>query len=258
MHPTRDLAMAALVASLLVAACSSSGSPVPPGTPIARPSAVSSADFSAAPVATPSPVNTASVSPSPSATPTPSKTVAPTSSARLIEQDLLYRLRKDAKVACAPKRVGLPARAIAAIECGPNTSLVSLVGVYGFRSQRDALQTYVERLAGYGVQLRTGDCATGKAGDEAWTPGDGESGDVVFRVGCFRDSKGIANIRLTCWGGDHGGVYIGIVGKTSDIGALYRWAWRFQTGDGGYAPSSPGICNDNNVAGDPGPDPSFP
>jgi hypothetical protein len=190
--------------------------------------------------------------------PTPTLSPAVALSRSLIEQALLYRLRKDAKVGCAPKRVGLPPRAIAGIECRVNSKLVALVGMYAFPSQRDALRTYLERLAEYGVRLRTGGCARGKAGDEAWTPGDGDSGNAaVFRDGCFV-ARGVANIRLTCWGGDRGGVYIGIVGKSADIAALNRWAWNFQDDGDQTAPSSPGICHDNNTQRDPGPYPDFP
>jgi hypothetical protein len=139
----------------------------------------------------------------------------------------------------------LPARATAGVECRPNTTLVELVGVYGFSSQNDALKTYRERLSEYGVRLRTGDCRAGKAGDESWTPGDGAAGiDSLDRDGCYLDEHRLANIRVLC--GTDPGVYIGIVGKTTDIAALYAWASLFPVAalEGGLvsAPTPPGIC----------------
>lgn len=250
-----------ILMTTLIASC---GAPVvgppSPSTIAGASAAVSpspSVAMEASPAASPAASAAPSPSPSPSTLPAPSPTAA-AATARQIEQDLQYRLRPDTKVACTPKRTGLPARAVAGIECQVGTSLVTVVGIYGFRSQEAALKTYIERLAQNGVRLRSGDCAAGKPGDSAWTPGDGEAGDVPFRIGCYRDDQGRANIRLTCWGGDRGGIYIGIVGTNSDLAALERWAWRFAKGNDGYAPSSPGICNDNNAANDPGPYPAFP
>ncbi len=135
---------------------------------------------------------------------------------------------------------------------------MTVVGNYGFRSQEAALKTYIEQS-----RAKTGSgCEAGIVPPASPAtrpdPGDGEAGDVPFRIGCYRDDQGRANIRLTCWGGDRGGIYIGIVGTNSDLAALERWAWRFAKGNDGYAPSSPGICNDNNAANDPGPYPAFP
>ena len=133
------------------------------------------------------------------------------------------------------------------------------VGIYAFSSQADALLAYRARLESVGVALRSGDCRAGTSGDSAWTPGDGPDygDDLPYRVGCYRDGNGNANIRLTCWGGDRGGVYVGVLGANTDIADLHDWVWRWPEGaEGVYTPSSPGICNDQGVG--PGPDPDFP
>lgn len=176
----------------------------------------------------------------------------------LLEQDLVFGLRADAQVDCAPRRSDLPPRAIAGVECRVGSDLVDRVGIYAFSSQADALLAYRVRLESVGVALRSGDCFAGKSGDFAWVPGDGLKayGDLPYRLGCYRDENGNANIRLTCWGGDRGGVYIGVLGAKADIAALHDWAWRSAEGAVGYTPSSPGICNDQGVG--PGPDPDFP
>jgi len=91
-----------------------------------------------------------------------------------VKADFLATIRADARVACAPRRVDLPPRAIAGVECSPNTSDVARVAAYRFRTDLDAAATYFERLAEYGVLPLSGDCREGRGGDGAWTPGDGE------------------------------------------------------------------------------------
>lgn len=130
------------------------------------------------------------------------------------------------------------------------------VGIYAFASQGDALRAYRARLESVGIALRSGACDAGKGGDSAWVPGDGLEmyGDHPYRLGCYHDENGNANIRLTCWGGDRGGVYVGVLGANTDIADLLDWVQ--QTPELGWTPSSPRICNDQGVG--PGPDPDFP
>lgn len=235
------LGIGSIIVGLFVAACiGATPSPASETTPAATSTlpAASSDAVSAHPSTTPSPTPTALLTEAPS--PTVSASDSPAT-----ETFLLSWLRSDAQVACVPTRI-LPFRSTAGVECHPNTKLVSLVGVYGFSSQDDAFRTYRERLAGYGVKLRTGDCWAGKAGDASWIPGDGPAAgrDWPTRSGCYLDNNRLANVRVTC-GSDHG-VYIGIVGKAADLRALYTWAWQFPkaalaAGKVG-APSAPGIC----------------
>ena len=166
------------------------------------------------------------------------------------EAALVAGLRTDAAVHCAPRRTDLPVLAVAGVECRLETAIVARVGVYRFGGDQDATATYLERLASYAVAPATGDCAGGTAGDSAWMPGDGSPGTIdpqlvlknatgswaVGRTGCFLDENGTANVRATC-----GSTYLGILGRTSDLAALYGWVWRSEGGT--TEPSTPpGIC----------------
>ncbi len=72
-------------------------------------------------------------------------------------------IRTDARIGCAPRTTNLPPKATAGIECVVGSNLVDRVA--STRSRRaGALAAYIARMAGYGVALRSGDCATGKAG----------------------------------------------------------------------------------------------
>lgn len=165
------------------------------------------------------------------------------------EESLVAGLRADAAVNCAPRRTGLPARAIAGIECRVNGAVVTRVGAFRFQDARDAATTYFERLASYHVAPATGDCLAGTSGDAAWMPGDGTAGSdasrvllgdtgpwVVGRSGCFVDENGTANVRATC-----GSTYIGVLGRDKDLAALDRWV-RTSVDGQVAAGEPPGIC----------------
>ena len=153
------------------------------------------------------------------------------------EAALVAGLRADAAVDCVPRRTGLPARAIAGIECRVNGALVTRVGAFRFLDARDAVTTYLERLASYHVAPATGDCLAGTSGDVAWMPGDGATGPrVVGRSGCFLDENGTANVRATC-----GSMYVGVLGRDADLAALDRWVRTSEHGQVG-AGEPPGIC----------------
>jgi hypothetical protein len=214
------------------------------------PSAVGSPETSSAPshtavamIATPSPTASglASASREPIATPEPDPSPAPTLSPQ--ERDLLGELREDAVANCTPRRTDLPPRAIAGVECRPDSDVVARVGIYRFRSDEEAALAYLERMASYGVTLDTGRCSLGE-------PGDASSGleggpTVVFddetvdtrRNGCFRDENGIANYRLLCWGR---ALYVGVLGRTSDLAALTEWV---SIGEP-QTPGPPPICRE--------------
>jgi len=222
-----------VTAALVVAGCSSYAEASPAAVPTASPIAVASS----ASVATPSPTAR-----SPTATPVATKpTSRPTPTFSKAERLLLEMVRADTHIGCVPKRVGLPARAIAGVECHLDGKLVSLVGAYRFRSEEDAAKTYFERLAEYGVLPRTGDCQAGTSGDSAWPdylPDRGDDGGLSpYRSGCFLNGDGVANIRLTCYAA----IYMGVVGENADLSALYRWAWRVASGESTHR-DPPGLC----------------
>jgi hypothetical protein len=240
--------VAFLTLALILAACVSEPQATPSTSPVSTP-IVSPL---AAPVATPvtSPVATSSAvpSPSPAATPIPSDAPTPTPvSMTADERALVTLLRVDVRTACAPRRTDLPPQATAGIECAIDDALVDRVGAYSFieasgdipgAAARDA---YLARMASYRVAPNTGDCATGKPGDRSWptnTMDVGEDGGLgENRSGCFLDEDRHANVRLTCYGP----LYVGVVGKSADLAALYRWAWQVAPGEDPRR-DPPGLC----------------
>jgi hypothetical protein len=178
-----------------------------------------------------------------------SRASSPPATFTAVEAALVAGLRDDAAIDCAPRRAGLPPRAIAGVECRVNGAVVTRVGAYHFGDARDAATTYLERLASFDVKPATGDCAGGTSGDAAWMTGDGKAGKdssrvyvgdtgpwVVGRMGCYLDANGTANVRLTC-----GTTYVGILGRDSDLADLDRWAVASANGPT-TAGQMPGIC----------------
>ena len=47
----------------------------------------------------------------------------------------------------------------------------------------------------------------------------------------------MANVRLTCYDD----IYMGVLGKTADVKALYAWSWRIAAGDDTHR-DPPGLC----------------
>ena len=116
--------------------------------------------------------------------------------------------------------------------------------VFGFDLGGDEAMfaAYLDRLAGHGVELRSGDCAADDTGDSSWPdylPDEGEFGGEFreLRSGCYLDENGIANVALTCYGG----ILIGITGTGDDRAALYEYAWRLAEGESPDR-DPPGMC----------------
>jgi len=165
------------------------------------------------------------------------------------EAALIAGLRPDAAIDCRPRRTRLPARSTAGVECHVSAAVVTRIGLYRFPTQRDAVMTYLERLASYGVRPRTGDCLGRTEGDRAWMAGDGTQGPaadrvtaagspplVTGRIGCFHDENGTANVRVTC-----GTISVGILARDDDLADVERWA--LATSDGtATTGKAPGIC----------------
>jgi hypothetical protein len=136
---------------------------------------------------------------------------------------------------------------VAGIECHLGTALVDRVGVYRFASftgegSGSALDAYLTRLADAGVAPRSGDCQAGTAGDRSWPAyldddADGSPGFRAERSGCFLDQNRIANVRLTCYDD----IYVGVLGRNSDVAGLYKWAWQIASGESVHR-DPPGIC----------------
>jgi hypothetical protein len=137
------------------------------------------------------------------------------------EAYLLSGLRSDARYACAARRVDLPPRAVAGVECSPEIDFVDRIGVYLFTTQDDLLQTYFDRLAGYGIEPRSGSCPQ-RPGEHAYVPGDSGPTFEPYRYGCYLNEFGKANYRFT---DPNSLVYVGILGTGTDHVGLHEWAW---------------------------------
>jgi len=231
----------ALLVGVLVAGCGAQTKPPLAVTPIPSTSAPASASpiptVSSAPP-TPTPFTSPTETTSSSATPTPTAKLSPTPEPTFEEAFLLeYYFGAGT---CSPKRGELPQDVSAAVECVVGDGLVDRVGLYAVTELArpgPEYDLYLERMAEYGIALQSGDCAAGIPGDSSWIPIDPPSAETGFRIGCFLNENDHANVRLTCpvpnpldatpfW---H--LYIGVLGETADISALYEWtmgdeAWR--------------------------------
>lgn len=214
---------ASLVAAFALAAC---GSPAPNPVGQVPPSPV----VPASPSVQPSPSEVPVVTPSPSADPTAAPTAKPTPkptpkplvpNAR--EKYLIAGVRRGA-IDCQPVRADLPSRAVAGIECRADDRAVAKVGFYLFKSDKDTLNAYLQRMTAEGVELESGGCIAGEGeGENAYVPWEGP-GIAPWRNGCFINDAGFANFRATL-PGEH--VYIGILGRTANMAALADFAWKF-------------------------------
>jgi len=257
--PAASAAASAPPQSLPMANVPDAGSPSGAPSAIGSPAAVSAAP-SARALVNATPFATATRSVAPTSSPAMSPNPAPSPSTQYpnneppvpswmtgsgsVPAQLLAQLRDDAKVACATTGA-VPAGAVAGAACHPGTTLVALVRVLGFTTPDLALADYRARLTAAGVHLRSGDCATGRPGEAAWTPGDGQwgpGGVEPDRAGCFVDASGHATILALCGNG----ASIEVVGMGTDIRALDAWAARFPAAalSAGQisTPSPPGIC----------------
>jgi hypothetical protein len=162
------------------------------------------------------------------------------------QAELFAALRPDAQVNCAPRTSDLPQGATDGIECTLGTDLVERVGVYRFDTPEAARSAYIARLAGYGVALRSGDCQSGTAGDRAWVGEDGEINDQPYRLGCFLDENGTANVRIVCGPPDSPEPvrYIGVLGAGTDLLALTGWAERHPESPEQPIKIAPGLCGE--------------
>ncbi len=200
---------------LMLAACRPTAASEPSPSP-SQPVAIPSAQPSAAP-ATPSPVPTAA--PTPVATPEP--TEKPELRLTADERHLINGIHRDA-TDCHPVRDGLPGKAIAGIECRSNDPAVASIGFYLFKTDADMLDAYFARMDAEGVVRDSGGSAD-KEGESAYIPGDDADEPLADRNGNFVNAEGYANYRATM-SGNH--VYIGILGRTGDMGSLIDFAWR--------------------------------
>lgn len=214
---------ASLLAAFILAACSTPTPPPSQAVVSPPPSAPSVSAPPASPVpsapAEPSPVPT----PEPTVRPTPKPTPLPTEpSFNRAERYLVDGIMRG-EGDCSPVRSGLPAQAIAGIDCDLLDSDVARMGFYLFRNDADMLDAYLERMRIEGVALDSGDaCQHGDGESESiYTPWGGDT-IAPYRHGCFINAQGYGNYRATL-PGFH--VYVGLLGRNTHMDRLQSWAW---------------------------------
>jgi len=213
---------ASLMAAILLAACGPATPPPsqavvspPPASPVPSVPTDPSTPQPAPPTAE-SPAVTPDPTAKPTLKPTPRPTEPTLSRAERYLVDGIMRGEGD----CSPVRSGLPARAIAGIDCDLVGSPVARMGYYLFKNEGDLLDAYLARMEAEGIALESGRCLEGE-GEGAYIPW-GDDGFAPYRQGCFVNSEGYGNYRATLPGAN---VYVGLLGRTADTRSLDDWAW---------------------------------
>ena len=220
---------ASLIAALVLAACGAS-TPAPSQPAVVPPSASPVVPASPAPSVptdpSPEPADPTAkpvVTPAPTARPTPKPTPRPTPVAFNKAEKYLIGGIMRGESDCSPVRsTKLPAGAIAGIDCDLVGSPVARAGYYLFKSEAGMLDAYFARMRAEGIATESGDGCFNREGESAYVPWDPADGMGPYRKGCFVNDAGYGNLRLTLPGAH---VYVGLLGRTADMGALSEWAF---------------------------------
>ena len=217
---------ASLVALFVLVACAAPGASTPspsaaPSIPVASPTAAPSEAVVPTPTPTPTATPTAEPTAKPTAKPTPKPTAKPTPVAFSRDEAYLRAGVRHDVVDCEPVRSALPPRAIAGIECDADDRAVARVGFYLFDDESDLLTAYFARMKAEGVETESGSICSQGESEHGYFPSDGEF--VAERAGCFINDAGIANYRATL----PSSIYVGILGRSADMGALDDFAWKW-------------------------------
>ena len=122
---------------------------------------------------------------------------------------------------CVPIREELPGNATHGVGCTIADGPAALIGAYLFPTPEDARRWYEERLSQYGVELGTFRDFSSCGNETPMHPvGPGEEHSVP-RYGTFLNEDGFANLRAVF---PLEAVYVGVLGRTDDCGALDTWA----------------------------------
>jgi hypothetical protein len=213
---------ASLMAALVLAACGSATPP--PSQAVVSPPPASLAPSAPTDPATPEPADPTAeppvATPAPTARPTPKPTPRPTAPSFSRAERYLIEGIMRGESDCSPMRSGLPARAIAGIDCDLVGSPAARMGYYLFKNEADMLNAYLARMDAEGIALESGGCLDGE-GEGAYIPWAGD--DIApYRQGCFVNDEGYGNLRLTLPGAH---VYVGLLGRSANMRSLDDWAW---------------------------------
>jgi len=229
------LVTGALVALVVLGACTSSPSiPSPtflPSQPVSSPPSSPAGDPPPTPVPSATPSHPG---PTPSVSPVPTKgrpSAKPDPTFTIDEQYLLAGIRRGAANDCTPIRTGLPAGATGGVECRSDDPAVARMGFYVFDGSAEMVEAYIRRMAVEGIALDSGlGCDEGDS-ERVYIPAESD-----YRAGCFINAEGYANFRVTI----PDRVYAAILGRSADMAALDRFVWL----DSADVPSLPTLWAD--------------
>ncbi len=135
---------------------------------------------------------------------------------------LLDGIRLDLKAACQPLRSGLPANAIAGLECRPRDPSVAGLQVFLFNRDAELLTAYLAIVSAQGITLRT-NLDSLAISEGSYQPGDDPAGPMAdTRHAHWLDDLGHARYIAT----EPPFVLLSATGTSPDVEVLYRWAWR--------------------------------
>jgi hypothetical protein len=139
------------------------------------------------------------------------------------EAHLLQGARLDLQTRCQPLRDPLPERALAGVDCHPDSDVVGRVRLYLFETQADLLDAYLAWAGAHAIPLGSaeGSCLPGGASEGAWLPGDGQPEVHPERTACYLDPTGLAHASLTL----PPFVLTELDGAVGDAPAVDRFAW---------------------------------
>ena len=158
----------------------------------------------------------------PAISPTPSAAASSIATPTPAEATLLDGMRLDLKGACRPLRSGLPANAIAGLDCRPSDPTVADLHVLLFDRDSDLVTAYLAIVGAQGITLRTNldSLATSEG---SYQPGDDPAGPMAdTRHAHWLDDSGHARYLAT----EPPFVLLDVTGTGPDVNGLYRWAWR--------------------------------
>jgi hypothetical protein len=138
------------------------------------------------------------------------------------EATLLAGLRLDLNGRCQPMRDGLPATAIAGLDCTPDDSSIASARIYLFNRASEMLGAYAAILDTNGVELRVDRPGLSTSEGSYWPGPDTEAEPSEGRNARWLDDTGHGHYLATVVPY----VVLDVAGTDANVDALYGWAWR--------------------------------
>jgi hypothetical protein len=138
------------------------------------------------------------------------------------EATLLAGMRLDLEGSCRPLRSGLPATALAGLECVPADAAIGAARVYLFNRGSEMLAAYVAILDDEGIALRVDLSSLSTSEGPYWPGPDTPAEPSEARNARWLDDTGHGHYLATALPF----VLLDVTGTDANVDALYRWTWR--------------------------------